>query len=505
MKMNRARTIQAALAVVAVGGIAGVTPLLLSPATAQLDPVSADYAPQVEEWEKNPPRACVDIDRPSDARTPDEDAIVEEGSATSKGRGPDGCEWLAEMPSDAQDLREQGYTPLVNRWVVTLLTKNPTGGLDPVAPVSEVASSLGITLPDAPGDGDVGFIAELTDEQLLAVRRSPLVASVRPEVRVKLSAAKKPAPAKPAPAKPAPPKPAPAKPAPPKPAPAKPAPPKPLPGLAVPPGAWGIDRIDQRGSVNGRFDIRGAGSGVDIYVVDTGVAAGNPRFGSRVKAFFSADGWAGAGTDCAGGHGHGTAVAGIAAGNDYGVARGATIQSVRVMCSGGDEGSILRGLRRIASSGRPGVVNMSLSGPPNVLVDDAVANLVQAGFFVVAAASNEDTNACAISPARVESAFTVSSIDIRDGQPGSRGHGTCIDILAPGENLTSLSKTGGLAGGLSGTSLAVPHVSGGAAVIWGRGEASSPDAIARQLVKLSTKGSVFPLHHATPSRVLYID
>ena len=72
------------------------------------------------------------------------------------------------------------------------------------------------------------------------------------------------------------------------------------------------------------------GEGVDIYIVDTGINLNHVDFGGRATF-----GWTGTGLNQTDDHGHGSHVAGIAAGTQYGVAKKANLISVKVLNSAG--------------------------------------------------------------------------------------------------------------------------------------------------------------------------
>jgi subtilisin family serine protease len=227
---------------------------------------------------------------------------------------------------------------------------------------------------------------------------------------------------------------------------------------------WNLDRVDQRPvELDGAYTYNHTGAGVTAYVVDSGIRYSHGDFDGR--AFFGFDAYGEDGNDC---NGHGTHVAGTIGGQTYGVAKGVDIVSVRVLgCEArGLTSDLVAGLDWVAShAAGPAVVNLSLKAGYSSQVDDAVARLTAMGVNVVAAAGNDDTDACFTSPARAPSALTVGAADMGDYRAYFSNWGDCVDLFAPGVSVRSASHEDDVGSvSMFGTSMATPHVTGAVAL-----------------------------------------
>jgi subtilisin family serine protease len=268
---------------------------------------------------------------------------------------------------------------------------------------------------------------------------------------------------------------------------------------------WGLDRVDQPDlPLGGSYTYDFDGSGVNAYIIDTGIRRTHQDFAGRALDGFSAIGDGRGSDDC---NGHGTHVAGTVGGATWGVAKNATLWAVRVLnCLGsGTTAGVIAGLDWVtANRVRPAVANMSLGGGASAALDEAVRRSIAAGVTYAVAAGNSNRNACGYSPARVAEALTAGATTATDARSSFSNFGACVDLFAPGSSITSAWLTSDVATNtISGTSMASPHVAGAAALYLHEHPEAAPAEVAQALVTAATPGKVANAGAESPNRLLF--
>lgn len=225
------------------------------------------------------------------------------------------------------------------------------------------------------------------------------------------------------------------------------------------------------------WDLRPSAPSVTVAVLDTGVDLTHPDLQANVLAN---DGYnfLNDTTDVQDDQGHGTAVAGIigAVGNNgegiAGEAWRTRILPVKVLDSSGrgPDSAMVKGIIYAADHGA-NVINISSTGTGfSAALQDAVAYAQQQGALVVAAAGNTGNQGNApVYPAALDGVLAVAASDQQNALASFSQHGSFVALAAPGVNVPSTTWAGagrGLYAAQSGTSIAAPHVSGAAALIW---------------------------------------
>jgi len=313
--------------------------------------------------------------------------------------------------------------------------------------------------------------------------------------------------------------------------------------------SWALDRIDQHAgsqaahTLDSKFYFGARGSGVHIYVVDTGIApahsefanpAGGTRIGNGINiatynlCVYGGGCGDGPSWDTSDGSGHGTLVASVAAGLRFGVAKSATIHPVRVSKSNGGSFSswVALGLDWVAGNAlQPAVVNLSwnfdvrsLTDPPTAL-DQAASRLINNyGIAIVNSAGNRREDATLYSPTRVPEVIVVGGLDWNNYLYGAGGppcpglgnqcgsnFGPSVDLFAPAVDVLGAMNDAFHSWACigTGTSFAAPVVTGVVAQYLQNNPPATPATIQTALIGNSTTGAILGNLSFSPNRIVY--
>lgn len=282
-----------------------------------------------------------------------------------------------------------------------------------------------------------GFAAELTEEEVEALKKDPNVLSIEPDVEIQLAPGRE---------------------------------------LLETPMA----QTTPCGITNAGGFADGSVKGTWIWIVDTGIDLDHPDLNVQTASPFAISKVGGTADDC---NGHGTHCAGTAAAKNngsgvVGVSAGAKVVPVKVFAScttpSSPSSTIISGIDHVAAHDIAGdVVNLSLGGPftgancaTSSVYRTSVTNLSNTGTWVAIAAGNSAMNAANYQPACVSAAKIVTVASMACNKTFASSYSNFetsaagpIDYIATGSSVLSTYKNGTYAT-LTGTSMATPHVAG---------------------------------------------
>lgn len=217
-------------------------------------------------------------------------------------------------------------------------------------------------------------------------------------------------------------------------------------------------RVDAEATAAGRDGPHSASAAAaSLGLIDGGVGTTQPVFaGVAIHQY----GCGGAVLPSA----HGTEVASLMVGRSArfgGAAPGATLYAADVYCNqptGGAVDAIAAALAWLAGQQVP-VINVSLVGPPNGLLQEVVARLVDRGFLIVAAVGNDGPAAAPLYPAAYPGVVGVTAVDARRQVIFEAERGRQVMFAAPGADIPAAG-LGGAFEPVRGTSYAAPLVAG---------------------------------------------
>jgi len=217
---------------------------------------------------------------------------------------------------------------------------------------------------------------------------------------------------------------------------------------------WNLENIGLYSALE-----RASGSGVSIGIIDTGCDYTHPeisaRFGSEKGYDFVEK--TGNPMDRSG---HGTHVAGTAAGSYCGIARASRLYAIRVLDEdgSGSEADVMKGIEWALKSNIQ-IVNMSLGSPEYSEAFKEMCYYASSQGMIICAAAGNDGEPTYNYPSSFEPVISVAAVDKRNKHAYFSNINDLVDISAPGVDIIS-SYMGGGYRMLSGTSMATPHVAG---------------------------------------------
>ncbi|WBQ07466.1 S8 family serine peptidase [Kribbella sp. CA-293567] len=277
------------------------------------------------------------------------------------------------------------------------------------------------------------------------------------------------------------------------------------------PPSWGLDRID--GVKDRTYKYPNTGTGVTVYNTDSELNTDHAAFEGRARSGYDFVDEDAEVNECKNqfDQGHGTHTAGTSSSEAYGVAKDVTVVGVKVLgCDGNaPDADSIQGVEWVTRNAvKPAVANASWTSGGAYADPEGVNRAVKASIasgitWVVAAGNDNGGNACTPSPAKVPEAITVASTDENDNRSSFSNLGSCVDLFAPGGNITSASNSSNTGSkGMSGTSMAAPHVTGASALYLAANPSATPQQVRDGLVSQALSGVVKNPGTGSPNKLL---
>jgi thermitase len=242
------------------------------------------------------------------------------------------------------------------------------------------------------------------------------------------------------------------------------------------------------------------GTGVKVAVLDTGVQANHPDLVGKVVLQYDFAYNDPVANDV---DGHGTHTAGTVGATTYNATGVASLgYNVQLLCGkvlddtgSGSHAAIANGIVWATDNGAK-VINMSLGGSSgSSTLQNAVNYATTRGVLVVASAGNAG-NTRANYPAYYSNALAVAATDRNDARATFSTYGSWVDLAAPGVDIAS-TYIGSQYVYMSGTSMAAPHVSALAGLVFGTSYGTSASAVRTRLINtgdnVTTRFGSYPL------------
>lgn len=221
-----------------------------------------------------------------------------------------------------------------------------------------------------------------------------------------------------------------------------------------------------------------------VGLIDGGVERGHDVFRESAIVPWGCDG-------AAHPNAHGTAVAALMVGRSEhfrGVAPHAALYAADIYCDSGTGGSAARIAAALGWLAREqvAVINLSLVGPPNRVLERVVAGMVKRGHLLVAAVGNDGPAAPPLYPASYPGVVGVSAVD-KHGRPlPEAARGPQVMFAAPGSQMVSAAIGTPPYRTVRGTSFAAPIV---AALLSEALSSPAADAAKQALATLARQAS----------------